>query len=454
MSWYIYTHSNKAAHVLISNSILANRFTPDSFKCESLGFIGQEYIFATPLQLVEDLQQIGTDDIYAPVAFEITFKADDPVYPVYLTTDSNDHYTLGELCAFATVQSDPTVVGVFIYGEIPVTMTTRILFLSDDDRINFYNPSEDIWYPKELCQIWNQAELQDDLDTEALYALLPSLEAKAEAKLRRIIVSRQKTKTAMYQAIKATFDWTQRGACGNCDSALAQMLDRKDSRELTEAYKIAYKQVVNKKACSGGAISALLRIKDPVLNPKKDDIHRKLFARISKCIIDGELSSHKEFNFENVQKQCMLACRRIRKTTLASIDDCFRLIKLFLDGEMDIDDVIAAQSLQAFPELAAVMMVLKQPKNSVYFERACSVLPQDARRYAYMIFGMLNGMPSINGQQKSNRVLERRLEEIVLSSYSHPIVISRAPSLDENFFRTVDDNQSKAHGLTVILHAV
>ena len=70
MSWYIYTHSNKAAHVLISNSILANRFTPDSFKCESLGFIGQEYIFATPLQLVEDLQQIGTDDIYAQTIYE------------------------------------------------------------------------------------------------------------------------------------------------------------------------------------------------------------------------------------------------------------------------------------------------------------------------------------------------------------------------------------------------
>jgi hypothetical protein len=99
-----------------------------------------------------------------------------------------------------------------------------------------------------------------------------------------------------------------------------------------------------------------------------------------------------------------------------------------------MDPDTALQNLGAFPVLKSFMIFIDQQENSVYLKNACRKLDQFETRYAYIMFALLNGMTEVEGEMKSNRLLEYALEEITCAKYYNEEVKSKLIPLEHNTF--------------------
>jgi hypothetical protein len=101
----------------------------------------------------------------------------------------------------------------------------------------------------------------------------------------------------------------------------------------------------------------------------------------------------------------------------------------FLNSNMDPD--AALEKIGKYDVIRAFMMFLDQQENSDFLRRAATKLSQTERRYAYIMYGALNGMSEVEREYKSNRILEYRIEEKVFEKYTNSYLINTVPSLEK-----------------------
>jgi ADP-glucose pyrophosphorylase len=109
---------------------------------------------------------------------------------------------------------------------------------------------------------------------------------------------------------------------------------------------------------------------------------------------------------------------------------------------MDPDE--ALKQIGPHDVLRAFMMFMDQQENADFLKRASTKLSQNERRYAYIMYGLLNGMYEVDRSYKSNRALEHQIERVVMKKLSDEWLVSGPCDKAASIFMSGDAIQDGA----------
>ena len=446
--YYIYCSNNQAYNVLINNSILAKSVTRQDFRENTVSFLTNDYIFITKKRLQDEVKCIGISDVYYPVALEISDDEKDSAIPARLVTIGEDgSLNISEECPLSQYSEKENCVGAYILGEIPLAYLSGIVFEDDEAKNKFKKSSLDLWFPEELYKLWDIEEIDETIKT----SLLTEVSEKADALMsaeeadvyRNLILKRIRTKAAGYYAIEATEGWNIGTIRSNLDATLIKYLDG-DQDCLADEFR---KCITALKVSDQTLLDNVLSIKDPVLDECEDNINKLIFNGIVNSLLNETNIQTKipEEVFSNIVKMCQDLAGDNDK---GEITTALNTLTGFLKSNMDPDEALVAMG--KFDVLRSFMLFFDQQSNSDFLKRSCGKLNQNEKRYAYIMFALLNGMAEIERDWKSNRLLEYRLEELVCKYYASEHLISKLPQKENCRFLDMTSKDGRIYGISPV----
>ena len=429
--YYIYCSNNQAYHALINNSIMAKAMMREDFKSDTAAYLSKDYIFVTKQRVSEAVRFAGVAEAYYSVALEIDVDDETCAVQAFFVTKNEDgSVALSDSKKLSEYDQMNGCLGAFICGEIPITYLSGIIFDDDKQKQSFNKSSQDLWFPEELKRVWEAGDISEEITPELLKeaaekvdAILPEDDAKS---LEFLVVKRNRVKAAAYYAIEATRDWNIGSVRANVDAELVKYLDRND--ELTKNIQDAFSKLGEKCLIK---YEDFLAVKDVVFDSDTaTDINNQLFQHI----IGGILclapvrTKISEDAFNKIANEIMDCAKDEGQPFLTAL----KTITNYLGSNMDPDE--ALQAIGKYDVLRAFMMFMDQQETADFLRRAATKLSQNERRYAYIMYGVLNGMSEVEREFKENRYLEYRIEEKILEKYSNEKLINTLPSMDKCIF--------------------
>lgn len=427
--YYIYCSNNQAYHALINNSIMAKSMMKDDFRSDTVAYLSKDYIFITDKCLSESVKLTGIAETYYSVALEIETENVDSIKAYLVSKNENGSSSIGEMTKLTAYNSEKHI-GAFICGEIPIAYLSGIIFDNEQHKQSFNKSSQDLWFPEDLKRLAESVDIAEDITIEILKdaaekvdALLSEDDSKS---LEHLVVKRNRIKAALYYAIEATRDWNIGTIRGNIDAELVRCLDK--DGVLTANVKKSFEDLGNK---ADVKCEDFLSARDVVFDEtSNEDINNKLFNHIiSDILLLAPVRSR--ISEEVFNKICgeLMDCAKDEQQDFAA---AIMQVTKFLSSNMDPDETL--RSLGKYDVLRAFMLFLDQQETADFLRRAATKLSQNERRYAYIMYGALNGMSEVEREYKANRHLEYRLEEIIISKYSDVRLISVLPNKDNCIF--------------------
>lgn len=412
---FVYCSNNQAYHALISNSIVAKAMMKTDFKSDTASFMSENFVYISKYRLSEAVAINGISDAYYPVALEVSFEQESKEIPVIeVNVDADGKASLSDKVMLDSAVEDDACIGAFICGELPITYLSRIIFDSEDKKVSFKKSSLDLWFPEDLYSTWSEEPINETVTLEMLRRLSEEADEKLseenKKKIWDVVTKRLRLKAASYYAVEATSDWSIGTLKTNIDRTLVNLLD--ENNELSDCVKTTL----------GDNITAFEQQKDRVLDSSEnDDIDKKIFTIITEEILSSTKVKGKvsEQTFNDIGGKCLDVAGESNSTVAKAL----QTIKTFLSSNMDPDE--ALKQIGPHDVLRAFMLFMDQQENADFLKRASTKLSQNERRYAYIMYGLLNGMYEVDRSYKSNRALEHQIESVVMRKLSDEWLVSR-----------------------------
>ncbi len=410
---------------------MAKAMMREDFKSDTAAYLSKDYIFVTKQRVSDVVRFAGVAEAYYSVALEIdVYDETCAIQACFVTKSEDGSVALSDSKKLSEYVQMEGCLGAFICGEIPITYLSGIIFDDDKQKQSFNKSSQDLWFPEELKRVWEAGDISEEITPELLKeaaekvdAILPEEDAKS---LEFLVVKRNRIKAATYYAVEATRDWNIGSVRANVDAELVKYLDRDD--ELAKKIQDAFTKLGEK--CSI-KYEDFLAVKDVVFDSESSaDINQQLFQHIIGGILYLAPVRTKltDDAFNRIAGEMMDCAKDEGQEFLAAL----KTVSNFLNSNMDPDE--ALQSLGKYDVLRAFMMFLDQQETADFLRRAATKLSQNERRYAYIMYGVLNGMSEVEREFKENRYLEYRIEEKILEKYSDERLINTLPSMDQCIF--------------------
>lgn len=431
--YYIYCSNNQVYHALINNDITSKAIMPEDFKSDTVSFLSDNFIFLTKDRLKDEIRLLGISDVYYPIILEIIDKTEKSSIPVRLLTLTEEgDVALSDETILSEYTNTDNCLGAFVLGEIPISYLSGIIFDTEEQRTGFKKSSLDLWFPDDLYKEWTIGDASESIINEDL---LKKASIKADElydtdcyqRINKIIVNRIRIKAASYFAIDATAEWSAGNIKTNIDEALMRYLDGEEGI-LSDAVKKGLKKA---KLDSEDPYVSYLDSKDVVFGTD-DDINRKIFdviiaALLNQTDIRGSITETPAF--DDIERSIIEIVEEERDEAAKALTI---LNKFLRSTNMDPD--VALEAMGKYNVLRSFMLFCDQPKDSDFMKRSCKKLSQEEKRYTYMMYGVLNGMSQVEREQKANRALEYRLEELVCRHYKDTLLINEVLPINETEF--------------------
>lgn len=447
--YFIYCSNNQAYHALIQNSIVAKTVMRDDFRSDTVSYLSKDYVFITKSELPEEVRFYGVSDAYYPVTLEVEFDESTGRIPARLVTLSADgEVDVLEQKQLADYDNTENVIGAFVCGEIPIVYLSGIIFANEEQKASFKKSSLDLWFPEELHRVYVPSEVSENISIEVLKGAAGKVDqilSENEAtEVRNTVIKRNRVKAASYYAIEATKEWNVGTIRSNIDAEIIGLLDKDENlRKTVEKSFSAIKEETI-------LFVDFMAAKDKVLDVESSDVNRNLFVTIIRSIMESSDVRKRisEETFGEIGRRCIDAAGEDKQS---NVINSFKVLSTFLSSNMDPDE--ALNSMGEYDVLRAFMMFMDQQENADFLKRAASKLSQNERRYAYIMYGILNGMSEVERALKANRALEYRIEEKVLSLYENEHLICMLPEIKSSTFMSgYVAEKGEVNGLVVSLN--
>lgn len=443
--YYIYCSNNQAYHALINNSIMAKSVMREDFRSDSASYFSKDYLFVTKSVLPYELRYAGIAESYYAVTLEIE-DVESLIPAILVIRDDKGSINLTGERRLNDYDSVEGCVGAFVCGEIPISYLSAILFESEEQKASFKKSSTDLWFPEELHKVFSAEATDEGITIELLTCAAEKVDAVLQeeeaTKIRKNVVNRNRIKAALYYAIDATTDWNMGAVRGNIDSTMMRFLDK--GKCLEGLVEKCFKNILK---VDGVSFDAFVNITDMVLEGEQEDINKRFFQLIIKTLLDDTIIRTKlsQETFNAIGQGCIDYSGDERSDVVVAM----HTIVKYLTSNMDPDE--AMRLIGKYNVLRAFMVFMDQPENADFLKRAATKLSQTERRYAYIMYGILNGMSEVERNQKSNRALELRLEEKVLDMFPNEHLVSGV-SKDTIFMVDVQDDVNVAFGIKPVIN--
>lgn len=450
--YYLFCNNNQAYHALAHNSVMCRAFKPGDYGVVTTSFMAENAIFVTEEKVCKELLYLGSSDVYYPTVLEIDDGCgeggDASPIPARKVLMDGDVVSLSEnLIPLNQCRGDDGCIGAFIYGEIPLCYLSRILFLDDNDMRNFRKSSPDLWFPQDLFAQMDGEEPNCHLTKE----VLTFASSKADsfltlediASIRKSVLVRDKEKASAYYMVEGTKDWNCNGIRTNVDGALIRLLDG-DGHVLEDATKTGAHKVADKSSTFDA--NSFFAKQDSALEAGEDSLQNVILVKIKELLLTNTENPFVDQDLFRLMAQSIKSVFTGKKE-LDGISEGLKAINdyVYLRTEYDWDAVLS--KLGESSVLRALLVFLNQSRNIDFLRNVCEDIPQEERRYAYMMFGWYHGMASVDGAMKSNRQLERRLSDIVVSQFSNDMMVSSAGGSQEFCYASKEESSS-VYGIT------
>ena len=419
--FYVYCNANQAYEALTYNDILCSEQKRDTFRVATISFLSNNYVFlsAEKLSEADRLYGISEQDNQYPVAFEVSFDDNYEVRCHFLVNNGSGEYVLMEkaksLSSFGDVEN---CIGAFVYGHIPFSFVTKVIFENEENKERFVKPGAELWFPEEIFSTWTDepytSMAKRTINTDSLRTASNSLDEMLDPvkqnMLRACLLKQMHAKAASYFAIEATRGWQIETVKSNVDSAIIDLLDagtgvyRRQAEEKLDSLAEIF-QFVN--PCA-------FEQRDSALEDPLSEGHRILCAifeeiaqndyrldketirRIKEHLEPGELGTD-IFSFSDLASQLDAICT-FANSRLGNAEEMLLATK----G----NDVLYALAICA-----------KNKGKIEHVKLETVEMSQSVRRYAYIIAGLVASMADINGSVKCNRALEKCLSDVCASRF-------------------------------------
>lgn len=212
-----------------------------------------------------------------------------------------------------------------------------------------------------------------------------------------------------YHLIEATEDWNSNGIKTNVDGTLVRLLDR-GGHILEDVAKTVACRISDKN--STGDTGSFFARYDNVLEADEETPQKIVFTKVKENLLKPNESAFVDQKvFHSIACQCEDALATDEEGREALISG-LKAIKDYVYSHTEYDREATLSKLENYPVMQALFSFLDQSSDIDSLKKVCSRLPQEERRYAYMMFGWYHGMASVDGAMKSNRQLECRLSDI------------------------------------------
>lgn len=438
--FYIYCSNNQAYHALIQNSIVSKSVMRDDFRSDTASYLSKDYVFITKSVLEEDVKYFGVAEAYYPVVLEVVFEESSAVPVRYATLTAEGLTDVTEEKALSEYSNIENVVGGFVCGEIPIAYLSAIIFENEEQQSAFKKSSMDLWFPEELYMKKEEQQADTAITVDVLRNLAEKIDAvltdEEAQEVRRVVENRSRMKAAAYYAVEASSDWSIGAVRGNMDGTLLEFLDK--NAQLSASLK----KCINKLGGESIPYDEFLLNKDCVLEAEAVDINKEIFNLIVNSILK-EIPVRTKVSpevFNSIGQGCMDLAVEDKQGMLVAL----QTISKYLGSNMDPDEALSL--IGKYGVLRAFMIFMDQQDNADFLKRATSKLSQTEKRYAYIMYGILNGMSEVERAQKSNRALELRLAEKAMETFKNEHLINSV-RYDVPFVATVSDEEKETFGI-------
>lgn len=417
---YLYCNVSQAYAALTYNDFLCKQIGGTLTQAPTVSYISDNYIFLSGEKLSERCRMYGVsdDDNQYPVTFEISVSEDIAIYGRFLSCDECGHYRISEdLLPLSDYNKVEDCLGVFVYGQIPVSMISRIIFENEENMQRFYKSGKELWFPEELYSLWSDEVFYNmplrSISTSQLRECATSLDEHAEGEegnaVRRILERRMHGKAAAYFAIDASKKWNGKNVVSNLDGALLRFLDDEagtffavaqdkisvlaDMFSFVDRNEFAQTDDALEDACSQN--NMLLNSIFDAIAEHGYKIDKEVVAKIGEYV-DQHVVSENMFEQTSVSTQM----DEIKRFTASRLGD----VRLMLEKTKDND------------LMYALALAVKNKGRVELLHQETAEMSDRARRYAYIISGFTSGMASVPGEIKCNRPLEKRISNKIAFS--------------------------------------
>ena len=420
--FYVYCSTNQAYEALTFNDILCTELKRNSFRVSTISFMADRYVFlsAEKVNARGRFCGVSEEDNQYPVVFEVTIPDEYTVNGRFLVQSREEGYSLmSEILPVSDFGKTDDCLGVFIFGHIPISFVSGIIFENRENMERFVRSGPELWFPRDIFSTWAdepycslpQKTINIDWLSSASHNVGDLQDHETEEEAFLCLQRQIHSKTAAFLAIEATKEWRYASTKANVDSAIISMLD---------AGTNTFKNAAEAKLCQ---IADLFQLVDTETFEQKDQALEDPSSEEYKLLhlILDEIAKH---GF------------RLDKDVINSIKEQLSPDNIIVHGLDIIRSFELSAPLEAISTYAgsrignAENMLAETKANDILYALALCVknkgridlirletaeMSQIVRRYAFIIAGMTGDMADISGNEKSNRPLDKTLGDI----YSH-----------------------------------
>ena len=423
MKFYIHCNTDQAYSALSNNSITSYSTTVESLRRKTFSFLTDDFIFISTAFLPVEMRRMETDNIYYPITLEVDFPAEANI-PAYIISNGESLELSSERVGLLTKE----IVGAFVCGEIPIGYLTGIIFENEENLERFRKPSPDLWFPNELFRVVDENESNEApiLTLENVVSFSEQvntlLSADEKDEVRNTVTKRLRYKAALHFALRETTDWRMGDVRTNMDRFIMSTLDSDDeTKPLTTLYSnfLEAKRVEDPRLPSLESISE----NDSILLSPKNTLDYNLFA------ITAELFANLPINITSIGREYVSVIREtvlskeLSENDVKEARNIFAIIEDFLTSSV-MNPEKALTQLGTHSTAKSLMKFLDSSDNDEFMRCGCEDLNQYEVRYAYILFGLLKGMGSVDRSMKENRALDARLTALSMKQFQSSLVIS------------------------------
>ena len=416
--YYLYSNNSQAYEALTYNDFLCYSLRKENIRTQSFSVQCNNYLFITRCKITPEERSRGVayEQNRYPVTFELEGFEEYKLAVRFVSLLPTGEYHLEEqLRPIEDYPQIPNCIGAFVFGHLPFSLVTGIIFESEKDKDNFNKSGSELWFPEDLYHLWQDPQYADqevrEFDYDKLHDLASQLDKEApeeDDRLLRIVQRINHKKAAYYLALEATQNWTTGKLVSNIDSAIITIFDTKE-RVLAQKVDYEYNHIL-------GILGILPEepfcCKDEALE-EQNSTGCGLFKLIQELIGSNESRLDQTTTEKLLEKvnNYELACELAERDKICeAIED----LKAYQSTRVPKNDLL--NKAKEIPVLYAYALCIKN-KNQIDNIRNEVFEDQKVRRYAFMIAGLQTDLSCIEGRKKNRNELDRRISDIAQRAY-------------------------------------
>lgn len=426
MKLYFYCSFSSLFEYLTFNKIVCNEYLSRKKRntISSLGLASDKYLFLTQKKLDAETRKKGfnQENYEKGVILEISVSKEDAkdIYGLVINESgsiSEDYISLAEL--------PEKYMGIFILGEISFTFITKIIFNSDDEKNDFYRPSNDIYFPDHLYDVVDDSYM-DTLDENLIYNIAQKLDQKIkDIDIVSTIIKRNKVTAITLNIIIETKEWSfGNDYIANFDGITRKILGISEEK-INEISDGLYDKIKDKE------------FKDEILEKINDEREVQSLVPFFRALIrELMLFTEDEFTnqkFSEINSNVLKSISKIySKNEYNYIKNRIEDIKELVYGcsKSTVESLVAELSSEQDAVLQALIFFLRNPRSELKLSEGLEAYKVNPAvcRYAWIIFSALNGVEPISYEKTKNLYLMKIAESTAMQKFKEDYFINKISS--------------------------